>query len=219
MKKQFFRLFSVLLCLCAVLYSCETDPIIVNDTTVNDPSDNDSLAGNSYAWKQGFPYNGVSNVGGWLSDDVLSSAYDTLIHTMEVQFVGNRQGTIVETLETHYSSAYRYVAVTDTDDLARIPFYYPENWQQFDTVYSHTTFDTVDFHYTGNYPSITIKLNSNIFNFYSGVRPDFDYKFFGWDSSLDHTGEFTAQDTLVCKFLYKWDNEVDTVTRIFIKKL
>lgn len=200
----------LIFCFFALLYGCDKEN--------PNPGNEEMLAGKTYVWEQGLPYKIATGLGGWISDDIYLSKYDTLIHSMEIQFTGNEQVSFIETQETFYSSAYRYVPVTDTDELARIPFFYPENWQEFDTVCSKMKRDTTSAHYSRDFPSIIINLNGHYNTMNSGARPDYDYKFFGWDSSFDYCGDFITLDTVVCKFPYKWNSTVDTITRVFLRK-
>lgn len=213
MKKKVFYLFVLIFCLSTMLPGCKEDDDVIEENPVESE---DLLAGKTYEWKQGFPYNSMAVYGGWIGDDVYTYKYDTLIHSMDICFAENKQVVLIETIEAVYSSAYRYIPVTDTDDMARIPFVYPENWSEFDTSWSKTIQRTVDAHYSGDIPSVIINLDETYNTMNTGSRPDYNYKFFGWNSTYDYDIEFSSIDTLTCSFPYNLNNNVDTLKRQFV---
>lgn len=221
MKKKYFVFVAFAVWACFFVNCNDKDDDVVEvepvDTTGNQGDDIvDSLAGLTFLWNEEFPYDN-SGFGWWVGTDVLAFQFEKLIHSMELQLDGEKQVTFLESITKEYTSAYRYLGVTDTDELARVPFYYPENWMRFDTVYQVVSRDTMYAHYLGSYPEIVFKINANIHNMNAGARPDFNYDFFKWDKTLDYKGVFLSEDALVCSFPFYWNDIVDTINRNFVR--
>lgn len=212
MKKHFYYLF-----LCFALMAMQFVFVSCEDKEVEKP-----FVGKNYLWDIKLPYdsNNQEIKTKWIGDDIHSPwQYDSVYHSMRVQYDYHGKLYIEESFVAEYSQAYRYIATTDTDDYARVFIRYPENWVLFDTNYTVAVNKRTSFDYKGEYPNLSFKTTALIMNqsIFIGSTPDFDQLFMPWGSDLSYSCHFLTIDSCKISFPIEYNNAIrDTIARTFI---
>lgn len=184
--------------------------------------DDSPYSGKIYKWEKTLPYDYANTEikPSWIGGDVHSdSQYDSVLHRMNIIFRSSDNIYIDEVFEAVYTHAYRYIGTTDTDNLARVFCYYPENWERFDTNYTVSVSKRVSANSNGGYPDMLYRLDGIYISqsVYIGSTPDFDQRFIPWDSGFLYPCHFQSEDTIEFSFPVKIGDVVrDTIVRTFI---